>query len=231
MHGTTPRMGNAPWFSSVEVSRPIRFCSDSQPGTAAPCLVVALHGYGMSAAQMLQYTRHLIGGEPALVSVEAPNAAHLGPDPHASGTGYNWGIRETTEFHIDFHHRIVSSILKQAWSAFPVGPRRTVLAGFSQPVGLNYRYAAGFPENLGGVLALCGGVPEEWDRHATRPLPFSVLHIARTEDEFYPLDTIDVFDRRLRRSVSDVTMLRLAGKHRFPLQASADVRSWLTRFV
>jgi hypothetical protein len=57
-----------------------------------------------------------------------------------------------------------------------------------------------------------------------------VLHIARTEDEFYPLETIDVFDRRLRRSVRDVTMLRLAGKHRFPLQASADVRSWLGQF-
>jgi hypothetical protein len=61
-------------------------------------------------------------------------------------------------------------------------------------------------------------------------LPFSVLHIARTEDEFYPLETIGVFDQRLRRSVSDVTMLRLAGKHRFPLQATAQVRAWLGQF-
>jgi predicted esterase len=223
-------MGNALWSSSVEVSRPIRSCSDTQPGTAAPCLVIALHGYGMTAARMLEWTRQLVGYEPALVAVEAPNAAYLGPDPRASGTGYNWGIRETTEFHIGFHHRIVSSILKQAWHAFPIGPRRTVLAGFSQPVGLNYRYAAGFPENIGGLLALCGGVPEQWDQDAVQPLPLSVLHIARTQDEFYPLETIDVFDQRLRRSVRDVTMLRLAGKHRFPLQASADVRSWLSRF-
>jgi predicted esterase len=224
-------MGNALWSSSVEVSRPVRFCSDMPPGTAAPCLVIALHGYGMTAPRMLDLTRDLIGAEPALVAVEAPNAAHLGPDPRTAGTGYNWGIRETTEFHIDFHHRIVSSILKWAGSAFPIDPRRTVLAGFSQPVGLNYRYAAGFPESIGGVLALCGGVPEEWDRHAVRPLPLSVLHVARTEDVFYPLDTIDVFDRRLRRSVHHVEMLRLPGKHRFPLQASADVRAWLRQFA
>lgn len=223
-------MASALWSSSVEVSRPVRFCFDTPPGTASPCLVVALHGYGMTAARMLEYTRQLIGAEPALVAVEAPNAAHLGPDPRTSGTGYNWGIRETTEFHVDFHHRIVSSVLKWAWNTFPINPRRTVLAGFSQPVGLNYRYAAGFPEKLGGVLALCGGVPEEWDLHALRPLPLSVLHVARTEDEFYPVDTIDVFDQRLRRSVGDVTMLRLAGKHRFPLQASADARAWLSHF-
>ena len=220
-------MAGALWSSSVEVSRPVRFCSDTQPGTAAPCLVLALHGYGMTAARMLELTRDLIGAEPALVAVEAPNAAHLGPDPRAAGTGYNWGIRETTEFHVDFHHRIVSSILEWAGGAFPIAARRTVLAGFSQPVGLNYRYAAGFPERIGGVLALCGGVPEEWDRHAVRPLPLSVLHVARTQDEFYPEDTIDVFDQRLRRSVCDVTLLRLAGKHRFPLRASAEIRSWL----
>jgi predicted esterase len=185
----------------------------------------------MTAERMLELTRHLIGPEPALVAVEAPNASHLGPDPRTAGTGYNWGIRETTEFHVDFHHRIVGSILNCIGSSFPIGPRRTVLTGFSQPVGLNYRYAAGFPEMIGGVLALCGGVPEEWDRRAVRPLPLSVLHVARTEDEFYPLDTIDVFDRRLRRSVRDVTMLRLTGQHRFPLQASAEVRSWLSQFV
>ena len=184
----------------------------------------------MTAARMLEHTRLLIGAEPALVAVEAPNAAHLGPDPRTAGTGYNWGIRETTEFHVDFHHRIVSSVLQWARSTFPIDQRRTVLAGFSQPVGLNYRYAAGFPEHIGGVLALCGGVPEEWDQHAVRPLPLSVLHVARTEDEYYPVESIDLFDQRLRRSVPDVTLLRLAGKHRFPMQASADVRAWLDRF-
>lgn len=221
-------MGNASWNSSVDVARPVRFCSDSRPG-AASALVVALHGYGMTAAQMLRFTRQLIGDGPALVSIEAPNAARLRTDSVESETGYNWGTRETTAFHVDFHHRIVNSILKQAWSVFPTGPRCTVLAGFSQSVSLNYRYAAGFPENVGGVLGLCGGVPEDWDRYATPPLPLSVLHIARTEDEFYPAEAIGVFERRLRRSVSDVAMLRLAGKHRFPLHASDEVRAWLDR--
>jgi predicted esterase len=223
-------MAIAPWSSSVEVRRPVRFCSDTQPGTAAPCLVIALHGYGMTAERMLEWTRQLVGGEPALIAVEAPNAAHPGPDPRTAGTGYNWGIRETTGFHIDFHHRIVTAILQWASNAFPTNSRRTVLAGFSQPVGLNYRYAAEFPENVGGVLALCGGVPEDWDQHAVRPLPLSVLHVARTQDEYYPVETVDVFDQRLRRSIRDVTMIRLAGKHRFPLQASADIRSWLSQF-
>jgi len=184
----------------------------------------------MTAARMLELTRFLVGVEPALVAVEAPNAAHLGPDPRSAATGYNWGIRETTEFHIDFHHRIVSSVLEWARKNFPIDPRHTVLAGFSQPVGLNYRYAAGFPENIGGVLALCGGVPEEWDQRAAGPLPLSVMHVARAQDEFYPVETMDVFEQRLRRSVEDVNMLRLSGKHRFPLQASANVLAWLSQF-
>ena len=217
------------WTASVEVCRPVRFLSDSEPGSSFSTLVIALHGYGMNPVRMLEWTRLLIGPEPALIAIEAPNAAHLGPDPRTAQTGYNWGIRETTEFHVAFHHRIVAAVLKAAELKFSVGARRTILAGFSQPVGLNYRYAAAFPQTIGGVLALCGGVPDEWDQAAVRPLPLSIFHVARTEDEFYPQPTIDVFAERLRRSAADVTMLRLPGPHRFPRQATQDVRAWLSR--
>lgn len=222
-------MTNAVWTASVEVCRPVRYLSDSEPGGSFSALVIALHGYGMNPARMLDWTRMMIGPEPALIAVEAPNAAHLGPDPRTAQTGYNWGIRETAEFHVAFHHRIVVAVLKEAGRTFRVDARHTVLAGFSQPVGLNYRYAAAFPQTIRGVLALCGGVPDEWDQAAVRPLPLSIFHVARTEDEFYPQETIDVFDARLRRSAADVTMLRLPGGHRFPRQASKDVRAWLDR--
>ena len=217
--------------SAVEVSRPVRFLFDPAAVQPAAALVVALHGYGLDAASMLDWTRKLLGDGPAIVAIEAPNAARLGSSAHAQKTGYNWGIVETTEFHVGFHHRIVQNVLEWAWQHYSIPAGRTILAGFSQPVGLNYRFAAAHPGLLRGVLALCGGVPEDWDKGAHRPLPLSVLHVARHADEFYPPETMDLFESRLRRSVEDVTLLRLPGGHRFPMRAQAPVRAWLARIT
>jgi phospholipase/carboxylesterase len=222
-------MENCTWNGQVDVSRPVRFVSDRPPGTAAQCLVIALHGYGMNSAQMLDWTRKLIGDDPVIVSVEAPNAGHLGPDPRTAQTGYNWGIRDTTDFHVAFHQSIILAVLENSWRSYPGARERTILAGFSQPVGLNYRFASAHPGTLRGVLALCGGVPEDWDASAVRPLPLSVFHVARTEDEYYPSDTIATFDRRLRRSVEDVTMLKMAGQHRYPFAAGDEICDWIER--
>ena len=79
------------------------------------------------------------------------------------------------------------------------------------------------------MLAICGGVPRDWKEDKYRPVSASILHIARDEDEFYPVAVAEDFPRRLRLRAADVEFHVLPGKHRFPSQAGAVVRPWLAR--
>ena len=187
--------------------------------------VVALHGYGMNAAGMLDLTRRLLGPGPHIAALEAPNAFNLGRDPRATASGYNWGTRDTADFHIDLHHQMIDGLLAQlGWAA-----REVLLLGYSQSVGLNYRYVDTHPGCVHAAVALCGGIPGNWDQGTGQPMETPLLHIARTEDEFFPDQDVARFEERLRQRAADVEFHLLPGRHRFPLSAATLVQNWTRR--
>jgi len=216
-------MANPLKSGTFEVHRPVRYLVGE--GEAAQFRVAALHGYGMNAAEMLDLTRRLLGPGPDIASLEAPNAFHLGPDPGTSTCGYNWGTRDTAEFHIELHHHMVHGLLAQlGWQA-----QEVLLLGYSQSVGLNYRFVAAHPGCVRAAVGLCGGIPANWDQGGGEPLSTSLLHIARSEDEYFPAHAVAQFENRLRRRAADVEFHLLRGRHRFPLSAAALVKGWLER--
>jgi hypothetical protein len=42
------------------------------------------------------------------------------------------------------------------------------------------------PGEVGGVIAMCGGVPRDWEEEKYAQVDAPILHIARSEDEFFP---------------------------------------------
>ncbi len=194
----------------------------------APAAAVTLHGYGSNPEEMLGFTAGLLGKGWIVAAVQAPNQ-HYSQGPGAGKTAYNWGVRDHWEASAALHHRMVRHVLGEVRERFAIPAARCLLAGFSQPVGLNYRFAATYPEEIGAVLAICGGVPRDWEEDKYRPVIASILHIARDEDEFYPVAVAEDFPRRLRLRAADVEFHMLPGKHRFPSQAGVVVRPWLAR--
>ena len=77
-------------------------------------------------------------------------------------------------------------VTDEAGKEFGIPPERRVLVGFSQSVGLNYRFVATHPDAVRGVIGICGGLPGDWDDGAYQPVTAAVLHIARGGDEYYP---------------------------------------------
>jgi len=57
---------------------------------------------------------------------------------------------------------------------------------FSQPVGLNYRLAVTYPDEVRGVIGICGGVPKNWEDGNYGRASAALMHIARREDEIFP---------------------------------------------
>jgi predicted esterase len=127
------------------------------------------------------------------------------------------------------HHEIVLGAADLCASRFHVSSKRTVLLGFSQPVGLNYRLVATHPDRFAGVIGICGGIPRDWEDPGYHPVSSSILHIARDEDEYYPNDVVATFPDRLRARAANVEFHLLPGRHRFPSSAADIIQPWLRR--
>ena len=196
-----------------------------------PLVVLALHGYGSNPEAMLRLTANLVGEEFAVAALQAPNQhySNAGLPNAESAAAYNWGIRPHWESSVRLHHRMVRKALADLRQRFELEPRRCLLLGFSQPVGLNYRFVATHPGEVGGVVGICGGVPRDWEEDKYQLVPAPLLHISRDQDEFYPVDVVSTFAERLRKRASDVEFHLLAGQHRFPSKADRIVRPWIER--
>ncbi len=191
--------------------------------------VVALHGYGANPADMLRLTALAVGREHVIAAMQGPYQ-HYPEQPGANATaGYNWGIRQHWQDSVAMHHAMVSAVAHELQGELGLAPERIVLLGFSQPVGLNYRFMGTNPGAFGGVIGICGGVPRDWEEDKYQAVTAPILHISRDEDEFYPVEVIKGFPARLRAHAADVEFHLLPGKHRFPSTAAGIVRPWLQR--
>ena len=192
-------------------------------------LVVALHGYGSSPEVMLRLTAPLVGIQHIVACLQGPNQ-HYQTSPGANAiSAYNWGIRDHWESTVRLHHDMVAQTLASLRTRFQLPRERCLLAGFSQPVGLNYRFAGTFPDEVGGVLGICGGIPRDWEENKYQPLKSAILHISRDEDEFYPAAVVKEFPKRLKKHACDVEFHLIPGQHRFPSKAGVIVRPWMDR--
>jgi predicted esterase len=192
-------------------------------------LVLTLHGYGSNPEVMLRLSVPAVGQDCIVASIRAPNQAYASGNPATEEVAYNWGTRRHPELNIELHHDIVRAVAAKLRGRFGVPARRTVLMGFSQPVGLNYRFIGTYPEEAGGVIGICGGVPKDWSEDKYKPVTAPILHISRSEDEYFAADYVRGFPDRLRQHAADVEFHLIPGGHRFPSKARPIVKAWRER--
>jgi predicted esterase len=183
---------------------------------------------------MLRLTTMALGEDAIIASLRAPNQHYLSSGPlgtpvPGSEIGYNWGTNRHSELNIALHHQIVQKVSGELRQRFDITRRRLILMGFSQPVGLNYRFIGTHPDAAGGVIAMCGGVPKDWEADKYGRVEAPILHIARSEDEFFPEAVASGFPERLRVHAANVEFHMLPGKHRFPSKASGILRGFLEK--
>lgn len=195
-------------------------------------LFVALHGFGQTPETMLPLTEKLVGSEHVVAAVEAPHAFFLPGKPRAHlNVGCCWATSRHAASAIRLHHEMAQHVLCEAGREYGIPPERRFLVGFSQPVSLNYRFAATCPGAVRGVIGLCGGVPSDWATGNYQRVTASVLHIARREDEYYPPSVTELYPEKLRLRVEDVEFHLIDGGHRFPSKGDAIVAGWLGRIL
>jgi phospholipase/carboxylesterase len=192
-------------------------------------LVVTLHGFGANPEIMLRMTARLFDRPAVIASLQGPYQFFL-----RAGTqevGYGWITNRIPAESIRLHRDMVLHVLDELGSQFGIPPERRLLAGFSQAVALNYRLAATCPDVVRGVIAICGGLPGDWDDGAYRTVSAAVVHIARLDDEYYPPGVTEHYAERLRRRAADVEFHLLDGGHQIPSEGKALLGPWLQRIL
>jgi predicted esterase len=178
---------------------------------------------------MMQLARPTVDESTLLVSIQAPNAFYAGGRPGSGDVGYSWAVHTHSEDSVRVHHEILLTVMGEIEQRYGIGADRRFLLGFSQPVGLNYRFAATHPREVRGVVGICGGVPKNWEDGPYQQVQAALLHIARSDDEYFPSEVAMRFESRLRVRANDVEFHMLPGTHRYPSKAASVVQPWVDR--
>jgi phospholipase/carboxylesterase len=192
-------------------------------------LVVTLHGFGAKPETMARLTARLFDRPLVIAALQGPYQFFL--NARAQEVGYGWITNHNPAESIRLHRDMVLHVLDEAGTQFGIPPDRRLLVGFSQAVALNYRLAATCPEVVRGVIAICGGLPGDWDEGAYQPVSAAVLHIARSQDEYYPPSVTERYADRLRRRAADVEFHLIDGGHQMPSDGKRLLGPWLQRIL
>src|SRR5262249_6897741 len=141
-----------------------------------------------------------------IASVQGPNGFFVRTeDERQPRIGFGWMMQFKTEETIRLHHQTLLSVIETTAAEYPVNRRAIFLIAFSQSVSLNYRFAFTHPDTVRGVIAVCGGIPGDWDTDKYRTSATDALIIAGEADEFYSIDRVRTFEPAIARRARSVT--------------------------
>jgi predicted esterase len=172
-------------------------------------LLVATHGYGMSAAAMMVEVETIPGIEAwTVVSIQGLSRFY---NTRSQEVVASWMTRQDRELaiadNIAFVGDVVDRVLEGDEKAGPL-----VYLGFSQGTAMAYRAAAGVDRPCQGVVALGGDVPPELAGRELRSKP-RVLIGRGLADEWYSEEKLES-DLEILRSLScKADVVRFSGGH------------------
>src|ERR1044072_923348 len=208
------------------------YVPDEGAGKPRP-LVIALHGYEGNKESMMALARRINSRDFIIASVQGPNAFFVrdGPDPNKPRVGFGWMMQYKAEETIRLHHQTLLSVIEDTAADYSIDPRAIFLISFSQSVSLNYRFAFTHPALIKGVIAVCGGIPGDWNEDKYQQSDTRVLIIAGETDEFYPLERTRTFKEAIARRASAVEFRSFPAGHVFPRESLPLINEWIMSAV
>ncbi len=193
-------------------------------------LLIALHGYEGSKDSMMRLARRIGDGRMVVMSLQGPHQFFLrgGEDPKAFRVGFGWGTTYKMEEAIDLHHRNLKALINRAARRYHADRERVFLLAFSQACSSTYRFVFTYPHAVRGAIAVCGGVPGDWSQNPRyKPTRTHILHIAATNDEWYPHEKNLEFRRQLVQRTASLDFRFYNSPHRFPRTSIPHIRRWI----
>ncbi|MEW6300712.1 MAG: alpha/beta hydrolase-fold protein, partial [Thermodesulfobacteriota bacterium] len=148
--------------------------------------LLALHGWGANALDLLGLAPYLCGGTFLVLCPQGPLHVPLG----GAGVGYGW-FPITMGGMIDLRAVLAAreelrSFLAEALRRYPIDGKKIAVLGFSQGGVMAYSLALGEPERFAALAALSSWLPQDLlaelpDVPASEQLPVLSQHGSRDE--------------------------------------------------
>ena len=196
--------------------------------------ILALHGRGANALDLLGLAPYLCGGQFLVLCPQAPVQIPLGP---SGPVGYAWYPSTGSSpdmAAVQAAHEALQTFLDAALVRYPCDPRQLVVLGFSQGGVMAYSLGLHQPERFAALVALSTWLPPTVLDSVSKPaaaqhLPIMVQHGAHDE-------LIEV--GRARQSVEALRPLHLAVTyreydmgHEISARSLTDLSAWLQEKV
>jgi phospholipase/carboxylesterase len=197
--------------------------------------ILALHGWGANAHDLLGLAPLLHGGEALVLCPQGPVAFQIGQGM----LGFGWfplpeggGRPDPAEYAKGLS--AIATFLDAAVERYPVERRKLVLLGFSQGGVLAYDLALRDPSRFAGLIALSSWLPAELAQGIPRvpegeSLPVLVMH--GTEDPLIPIAMAHQSRDALIALGVSPTFREYSMGHEIRPEALRDLIGWLDQKV
>lgn len=206
------------------------------PGGEGPFpTLIALHGWGASAHDLLGLSPILHGGRAIVLCPQGPVAFQPGPQ---MPTGYGWFPlspgRPPDRTAISMSQGLIEIFIDDACERYPIDPRKLVLVGFSQGAFMAFLLALNDPARYAGLLAMSSWLPDELadeiaPQSAHELLPTLMIH--GTEDPMIPIDRAYATRDALLRLKVPVAFREFPMGHEIRPEALREIVGWLEEKV
>jgi len=204
------------------------YVPDGDPAVGRP-LLIALHGYEGNKESMMALAQRINSRDFIIASVQGPNGFFVRSEsqPNKPKIGFGWMMQFKVEETIRLHHQTLLSVIEETAAEYNIDREAVFLLAFSQSVSLNYRFAFTHPGVVRGAIAVCGGIPGDWDQDKYHNSVTDLLIIAGESDEFYPLDRTRTFKDAMARRSPSVQFRSFPVGHIFPRESLAVIDDWI----
>jgi predicted esterase len=192
-------------------------------------LLIAMHGYEGDKDSMMRVARGIANGNMVVISLQGPHqffVAAKGPTDRR--VGFGWGTTWKMEESIDLHHSNVKALIRLSVQKHQADADHVFLLAFSQACSYNYRFVFSHPGRIRGAIAVCGGIPGDWDQNPVyRTSQTHVLHLAATRDQWYTRERNLEFKRKLAERAASLDFRFYNSAHKFPRASIPYIQSWI----
>jgi predicted esterase len=192
-------------------------------------LIVGFHGYEGNKESMMALAQRINTQDLVIASVQGPNSFFVrdGSEPNKPRIGFGWMMQYKAEETMRLHHEALLGVIRDIEAGHAIDRDAIFLIAFSQSVSLNYRFTFTHPGVVRGLIAVCGGIPGDWDQDKYQQSDTDVLIIAGETDEFYPLERTRTFKEAIARRARSAEFKSFPVGHVFPREALPLINDWI----
>jgi phospholipase/carboxylesterase len=199
--------------------------------------ILAIHGFGASANDLLGLAPFLRGGEAMMLCPQGPVGVGL-PDRPGVVVGWAWfpitGGGTVDPDEMGRAYRALAAFVDEALERYPVDRRKVLLLGFSQGGVMAYDLFLRQPERFAGLAALSSWLPPELSAAAPasdahKGAPVLVLH--GTEDPMIPVQRAQESRDALLATGVSLTYREFEMGHEISPEALRALVEWIEQKV